>query len=110
MFTSFLRRSLNAIASLALFVWLPALAVAADYPAHPLDPLSRDEISAAVEMLRNAGRATDDSRYATVVLREPPKSEVLGYSAGSAFRREALVVVFERSVNKTFEAVVDLNK
>ncbi|HJQ26361.1 MAG TPA: primary-amine oxidase [Blastocatellia bacterium] len=95
-----------------LFVALlaPWRAMAADYPTHPLDPLSREEIATTVEVLKASGKTTDASRYATIMLREPPKAEVLAFKPGSAFRREAFAVVYERDTNKTFEAVVDLNK
>src|SRR5437868_4094559 len=88
----------------------PVRARAADYPTHPLDSLDREEIAATVEVLKSSGKTNDASRYATIVLREPPKAEVLAFKPGSGFRREAFVVVYERAVNKTFEAVVDLNK
>src|SRR5437868_1123716 len=94
----------------ALALLAPALAKAADYPTHPLDSLSREEIAATVEVLKNSGKTDEASRYATIMLREPPKAEVLAFKPGSAFRREAFAVVFERAANKTFEAVVDLNK
>lgn len=76
--------------------------------AHPLDPLNKDEIAAAVSVLRTEGKATDTSRFPMIVLREPAKQEIATYKPGSAIRREAFVVVFERAANKTFEAVVDL--
>ncbi|MFL6213284.1 MAG: primary-amine oxidase [Blastocatellia bacterium] len=85
-------------------------AMAADYPTHPLDSLSREEILATVEILKASGKTNDASRYATIMLREPPKAEVLAFKPGSTFRREAFAVVYERAINKTFEAVVDLNK
>jgi primary-amine oxidase len=96
--------------SLALLLLFPLLARAADDPTHPLDPLSREEITATVEVLKSSGKTTDASRYATIMLREPQKSEVLAFKPGSPFRREALAVVYERATNKTFEAVVDLSK
>ncbi|HKQ07620.1 MAG TPA: primary-amine oxidase [Blastocatellia bacterium] len=96
--------------SLALLILCPLLARAADYPTHPLDSLSREEILTTVEILKAGGKTTDASRYATIMLREPPKAEVLAFKPGSAFRREAFAVVYERATNKTFEAVVDLNK
>ncbi len=57
---------------------------AADDPAmaHPLDPLNREEISAAVQVLKASGKVTDSSRDATIVLREPPKAEVLNFKPG----------------------------
>ncbi|MEW6125526.1 MAG: primary-amine oxidase [Acidobacteriota bacterium] len=94
-------------------LWLGLLGISAlaiDYPTHPLDPLSREEIAATVEVLKAAGKVTNDSRYSTIVLNEPPKSEVLNFKAGDQFRREAFVVIYERAPNKTFEAIVDLNK
>lgn len=94
----------------AVCLLAPVRAFAADAPAHPLDPLSREEIAATVDILKASGKANDDSRFSTIVLREPPKSEVLAFKPGSAFRREAFAVVFERAANKTFEAIVDLNK
>ena len=95
---------------LALALFAPSRAQAADYPTHPLDPLSREEITATVDILKSNGKVNDDSRFSTIVLREPLKAEVLAFKLGSAFRREAFAVVFERAANKTFEAVVDLNK
>jgi primary-amine oxidase len=106
-----LKYSSFSLAFLLTFCLLaPVRARAADYPTHPLDSLSREEIMATVEVLKTSGKTNDASRYATIVLREPPKAEVLAFKPGSAFRREAFVVVYERAVNKTFETVVDLNK
>jgi primary-amine oxidase len=76
--------------------------------AHPLDPLGKEEIIAAVDILKSAGKVTAASRYPIVVLREPPKSEVLSFKQGDAFRREAFIVIYERDKNSTSEAVVDL--
>jgi primary-amine oxidase len=106
-----LKHSSFSLAFLITFcLFAPLRAMAADYPTHPLDSLSREEIAAVVEVLKSSGKTNDASRYATIVLREPPKAEVLAFKPGSSFRREAFVVVYERAVNKTFEAVIDLNK
>ncbi|MEN3334707.1 MAG: primary-amine oxidase [Blastocatellia bacterium] len=106
-----LKHSTFSLAFLIAFCLLaPVLAMAADYPTHPLDSLSGDEIAATVEVLKASGKTTEASRYATIMLREPPKAEVLAFKPGSSFRREAFAVVYERAANKTFEAVVDLNK
>ena len=77
---------------------------------HPLDPLSKEEITAVTETLKASGKITESSRFSTMVLHEPPKAEVLNFKPGDSFRREAFVVVYERTVNKTFAAIVDLNK
>ncbi len=76
--------------------------------AHPLDPLSKDEIAAVVATLKAENKATDSSRFSTLVLHEPPKAEALNFKPGAAFRREAFVVVFERTANQTHEAIVDV--
>jgi primary-amine oxidase len=75
---------------------------------HPLDPLTKPEITAAVQLLKLAGKVTEHSRFPVLVLHEPPKAEVLKFVPGGPMRREAFVVVYERASNKTFEAVVDL--
>jgi primary-amine oxidase len=84
-----------------------SLLAQADF-AHPLDPLSKDEITAVVATLKAENKATDSSRFFTLVLHEPPKAEVLNFKPGAAFRREAFVVVFERAANRTHEAIVDI--
>jgi primary-amine oxidase len=76
---------------------------------HPLDPLTKDEITTAVSVLRSSGKATSASRLPVIVLNEPPKQEVLRYRPGAPIRREAFVVVYERASNSTAEAIVDLN-
>ncbi len=86
-------------------------AIAADplNTTHPLDPLSKEEITATVALLKASGKAGDSSRFPIIVLREPPKDEVLHFKSGSPMRREAFAVVYERASNTTSEAVVDLN-
>jgi primary-amine oxidase len=75
---------------------------------HPLDPLDESEIASAVEILRAAPGFPPNALFSTVQLNEPPKSEVLNFRAGAAFRREAFAIVFDREKNRTSEAVVDL--
>lgn len=91
---------------LLLFFALPGNAQS-DF-AHPLDPLNKEEIAIAVATLKAENKATESSRFYSLVLHEPPKAEVLSFKPGAAFRREAFVVVFERAANKTFEAVVEV--
>lgn len=95
---------------LCLQLALPLLATSlASSPArHPLDPLNEGEISAVVAILRDGKRVDDRSRFYSLQLHEPPKSEVLAFRPGDQFRREAFVVIYERSTNQTFEAIVDL--
>ena len=44
---------------------------------NPLEPLSAEEISAAVEVLRGEQGLTESYRFVSVVLHEPPKAQVL---------------------------------
>jgi primary-amine oxidase len=83
---------------------------------HPLDPLSASEIATAVRLVRaqpelsgtTGGGAQGELLFPTVTLNEPSKAEVRAFTPGSTFRREALVAVFDRTGNRTFEAIVDL--
>ena len=74
-----------------------------------LAPLAKDEILAAVQILKQAAKVSNDSRFSLITLREPSKQEVLDPRPGSEPDREAFVVVYERSSNQTFEAIVDLS-
>src|SRR5467141_2785917 len=98
------------IGSLLLICLLAGLALA--YPDDdrcPLAPLAKDEILAAVQILKQAARVSDDSRFSLITLHEPSKQEVLDPRPGSQPDREAFVVVYERNSNQTFEAIVDLS-
>ena len=75
---------------------------------HPLDPLNAPEIDSVVQILKTSGKFQEGMLFPHVVLQEPPKKEVLAFKLGAAFRREALVVVFDRKTNKTYEALVDI--
>jgi primary-amine oxidase len=75
----------------------------------PLAPLAKDEILAAVQILKQAAKVSNDSRFSLITLREPSKHEVLDPRPGSGPGREAFVVVYERNSNQTFEAIVDLS-
>jgi primary-amine oxidase len=46
--------------------------------------------------------------FSTIVLNEPPKSDVLAFIPGAAFARQAFSIVLDRQGNRTFETVVDL--
>ena len=91
---------------------------------HPLEPLDADEISRAVQILRQERLVTPEARFVSVSLNEPPKSQVafaapagifgleqFGTHAGPgapAISREAFVVLLEPGQHTTYEAVVSL--
>jgi primary-amine oxidase len=76
--------------------------------AHPLDPLTSAEIAVAVRTFQADARFPKGALFPTVVLNEPPKAEVLAYVAGAPFRREAFAIIYDRTTNKTFEAIADV--
>lgn len=79
------------------------------HPLHPLDPLSKEEITLAVDVLKGSGRISSQSLFPLIALNEPKKAEVLAFKPGATFRREALLVVFDRDKGLTSEAVIDLS-
>ena len=60
-------------------------------------------------LLRASPDCPSDALFATIVLKEPAKSDVLRYTAGTTIARQAFAVLLDRRRNRTFEAVVDLN-
>jgi primary-amine oxidase len=85
----------------------PRRAAAVPAP-HPLDPLSGAEITAAVRALKGYPAFPKEGLFPVFSLREPAKEEVLHYTPGQPFAREAFAVVLDRTANRTFEAVIDL--
>src|ERR671911_942207 len=82
---------------------------------HPLEPLSVDELTEAVAILRAdvPGGVWDDRRFrfVEVALREPAKADVLAAEAsgnGHELPREARAVLIDRVERGTVEAVVSL--
>src|SRR5687768_409872 len=82
---------------------------------HPLEPLSVDELTEAVAILRAGvpGGTWDERRlrFVEVALREPPKAAVLAAEAsgnGHDLPREARAVLIDRGERGTVEAIVSL--
>ena len=75
-------------------------------PTHPMDALTIPEVLAAVDALKTAGVADDNTRYPMIRLKEAPKSEVLAWQPGQAFSRTAFVIMRQGGV--TSEAEIDL--
>jgi primary-amine oxidase len=77
--------------------------------AHPLDPLSADEIGRASELVRTERNLRPEHvRFVSVNLHEPPKDQVLAFRPGSQVEREAFIVLLDHQEGKTYEAVVSL--
>src|SRR4051794_24274413 len=77
--------------------------------AHPLDPLSRGEIAAAVGILRRDRELTGTYRFASVVLHEPAKDAVRDWDGNGSIEREARVILLDRSDGMAYEGVVSLS-
>jgi primary-amine oxidase len=73
---------------------------------HPLDPLTADEYSATLDILRAANKINDATRFPLVTLHEPDKQSVLTWALGKPLSRAAFAIV--KQGTQTFEAVVDL--
>ena len=85
-----------------------AQSVSAAATRHPLDPLTAAEIDAAAKVLSALPQFPPDALFATLVLKEPPKRDVLALAPGATIPRQAFAVILDRKRNRTFEAVVDL--
>ncbi len=75
---------------------------------HPLNPLDTNEIHLVRQILLDEGKIDTTYRFYLINLNEPPKAEMLKYKVGEPFRREAIVSVYDRGTNKTYESVIDL--
>lgn len=75
---------------------------------HPLEPLTAEEVAAAVAIARAQHNLGEKMRFPTVVLNEPPKSVVLNFKDGDEIEREAFVVILNNAEGATYEAIVSL--
>src|SRR5919199_6156259 len=74
--------------------------------AHPLDPLSADELRRAAAVLRRDRGVDERWLFASIELREPDKAALL---AGEEVPREALVALRDRERRTSHRAVVSLD-
>jgi primary-amine oxidase len=75
---------------------------------HPLDPLSGEEVRAAVSILRTHGPASDHLRFVSVNLHEPTKTELESIGAGNTVDRRAFIIVIDLVARRVLEALVSL--
>lgn len=73
---------------------------------HPLDALTPDEYWKIYKVLFDAGKIEEKTIFASVLLREPPKSEVLAWKPGRPIQRKADAVLLTEG--KSYAAVVDI--
>jgi primary-amine oxidase len=77
--------------------------------AHPLDSLSRDEISLAAEIIRGEFGFGEDLRFETLDLDEPPKEVVRVHGRGDRIERRAAFSVYRRAQTGVWRGRVDLH-
>jgi len=77
-------------------------------PAHPLDPLTAEEIREAAAIVRRDRGVGPGWRFASIELREPGKEILLAPEPGQVTAREAVVVCWDRSDGRACRAVVSL--
>ena len=73
---------------------------------HPLEPLSKAEVEAVVEVVKRDTRITGTSRFVSIMLNEPAKDAVVSYEPGYQVEREAFVVLLDNATGQCVEAVV----
>jgi len=76
--------------------------------AHPLDPLTADEIRQAVSIFRADERATAVIRFVSVSLHEPAERTAAAARRGQPADRLAFIVALEPRERMTYEAVISL--
>ena len=77
---------------------------------HPLDPLSAEEIIAAVRILREQRTLSERCRFIQVALREPSKEKVLAYDADTPIERVAAIVVLDNARREAYQGAVSLTE
>jgi primary-amine oxidase len=77
---------------------------------HPLEPLTTDEIAAAVDILRTERPLGPRVRFVSVTLHEPSKELVLAYPSAGPVEREAFAILLDNEAGRTYEAIVSLSR
>ena len=73
---------------------------------HPLDALTPEEYWTIYNALQSQGKLAEKTVFSSVLLQEPPKSEVLAWKPGMPIPRKADVVLLTEG--KSYAAVVDI--
>jgi primary-amine oxidase len=73
---------------------------------HPLDALTPEEYWKIYNVLNEAGKLGEKTLFTSVLLQEPPKSEVLAWKPGSPISRKADAVLLTEG--KSYAAVIDI--
>lgn len=74
---------------------------------HSLTSLTAKEIKTAVAVIKQQ-ISQQEINFPIVTLNEPDKTKVLNRKPGQPFKQEVFTIVYDRSQNKTYEAVINL--
>jgi primary-amine oxidase len=74
---------------------------------HPLDALTPEEYWKLYKILLDGGKLGEKTIFTSILLHEPPKSEVLAWKPGSRISRKADAVLLNEG--KSYEAVIDIS-
>jgi primary-amine oxidase len=77
-------------------------------PSHPLSMLTADEVSRAVGLCRATGKVPDGALFAHVVLAEPDKVDLAGWTPGAAVPRRVRAEIVPGPDLEVIEALVSL--
>ncbi len=75
---------------------------------HPLEPLSAQEVEAAVSLLKAMPEFNGTTRIISVMLKEPPKESVHAGPSPAANGRQARAVLLDNAINATYAIDLDL--
>lgn len=79
---------------------------------HPLEPMTSDEVTNAVEIVRRERNLSESVRFVSVTLNEPSPEVVRAFQPGGAVMREAFLVLLDKTGNAgaTYEAIVNITE
>src|SRR5579863_2769744 len=100
-------RSRVFVFAVLLFFALPTCVALQPEVHHPLDALTPDEYWKVYNALNAAGKLAEKTQFSSILLREPPKAEVLAWKPDKPLVRKADVVLLTEG--KAYAAVVDVS-
>ena len=84
------------------------LATKPETTSHPLDPLTADEMAAAVSILRKRDGLGPRLRITSITLSEPPKETVKAFKPGHPVERSARIICYDRDSRQTSIVTISL--
>jgi primary-amine oxidase len=97
---------IRAVVSVVLALTLQTCCALQPVVHHPLDGLTPDEYWKVYNTLNAAGKLGEKTLFASILLQEPLKSQVLAWKPGDPFVRKVDVVLYDEG--KSYAAVVDV--